>query len=193
MNKAPMALRHFFFPEEDGFSREQRSILEARPEFGEFKQRLTAQFPTLDWGGTAKQVVCEMAKVFDVSLTDILVRTWNNLRILHKYRNRENYPPGDTIFLHFHEHTLKSEHKPSVEVLINGAVFMKIPFHIILALTLKGLILKIQDARIKEITPISCEGKGTVKCWDLVMMEKKTQAISLLGAFDLGEGIPIGA
>lgn len=89
------------------------------------------------------------------------------------------------------EHTIKSEHKPYIEILINDKSVGKIDFNINISLTLKGIILKIRDGKIQEIQTGSCKGKGTIKCENFVILEKETESISLPGSINLGEGIPI--
>ncbi len=49
----------------------------------------------------------------------------------------------------------------------------RIVFDVTLVLTLKGLVLKIQDGKIKAIQTDSCEGNGTIALLEkLVMMDQ---------------------
>lgn len=68
----------------------------------------------------------------------------------------------------------------------------KIPFQVDLALVLKGVVLKIQAGRIKTVRTGSCQARGSLKCENLLLLEKKTQVIELPGLIDLGEGVAIG-
>ncbi|MBI2858985.1 MAG: hypothetical protein HYX90_07895 [Chloroflexi bacterium] len=74
---------------------------------------------------------------------------------------------------------------------MNGQPVGKIVFNIAISLALKGIILKIQDARIKEIVTGTCTGNGTIKLEGLVIVERKTEPVSLPGSIRLGEGVPI--
>ena len=56
---------------------------------------------------------------------------------------------------------------------------------------LEGIILKIQEGKIKEITTGTCKGKGTVECENILILERKTRPFCLPGSVSLGEGIPI--
>jgi hypothetical protein len=188
---SPVTLQQVFLgPERGAWPREE---LETRPEFSALKESLTLKAPGLAWPGTVNKIMGDLGHLFDISLSSIMVRAWNNFRILFKYLHRENYPPGDIIYLDLHEHTIKSEHHPTIEILLNGASLGKIMFHITVSLTLKGVTLKIQEGKIKEITPVSCEGKGTFKLGEFVILEKKTGPVPLPARFDLGDGIPIAA
>ena len=47
------------------------------------------------------------------------------------------------------------------------------------------------DGKIKEVITGTCKGKGTLKCEDLVILEKKIESIPWPGLITLGEGVPI--
>ena len=74
---------------------------------------------------------------------------------------------------------------------INGKGIGALKLNIDLKLKLKGLILKIQNARIKQIMPGSCMGSGTISFYGKTLVEKETSEFNLPGTVDLGEGIPI--
>jgi len=188
---SPVTLQQVFLgPERGPWPREE---LETRPEFSMVKERLSQKVPGLGWPGTVDKIMGNLSQLFDISLSSIMVRAWNNFRILFKYLNRENYLPEEIIYLDLHEHTIKSEHHPAMEILLNGASLGKIIFHITVSLTLKGVTLKIQEGKIKEITPLSCEGKGTFKLGEFVLLERKTGPVPFPARIDLGDGIPIAA
>jgi hypothetical protein len=170
-----------------------REELERSREFSGLRQALAAEAPALAWAGAFDKVAAEIPKLFQVSAADIMVKAWNNFRILFKYLNREHYPPDEVIYLELGEHTVKSEHHPHIEVILNGKTIKKIPFHILLSLTIKEVTLKIQDGKIKEITPVSCEGKGVCKLGEFVLLERKTGPVPFPAKIDLGDGIPIAA
>ena len=111
--------------------------------------------------------------------------------MLLKYTDKGKYSPNDIFLVPLAEHTIKSEHKPYLEILINDKSVGRIDFSINVALTLKGFILKIQDAKIKEIQTGTCKGRGTIQCEDIVIMEKETGSFPLPGSITLGDGVPI--
>jgi hypothetical protein len=140
----------------------------------------------------AFQIIIEkIADILDIGILDIMVMTWKKYGILLKYADSEKCPPGETFLVPLVDHTIKSEHCPSIEILINGKPVGKINFHITISLIIEGIILKIQDGKIKEITTGACKGKGCVMCENIVILEKKTLPICLPGSISLGEGIPI--
>jgi hypothetical protein len=187
----PATLEQFFGIE--GKGRWSPEELERNQEFSELKEVLTAEAPGLGWTGAFAKVAEEIPKLFQVSTTDIMVKAWNNFRILFKYLNQEHYPPDEVIYLELGEHTIKSEHHPHIEIILNGKTIKKILFHILVTLNFKEVTLKIQDGKIKEITPVSCEGKGVCKLGEFDLLERKTGPIEFLARMDLGDGIPITA
>lgn len=187
----PVTLQQFFAaPEQGAWPLKE---LEGNREFSKLREALATEAPGLAWAGAFDKVVAGIPKLFQVSTTDIMVKAWNNFRILFKYLNREHYPPDEVIYLELGEHTVKSEHHPHIEIILNGKTIKKIPFHILITLTFKEVTLKIQDGKIKEITPIGCEGKGVCKLGEFVLLERKTGPVPFPASIDLGDGIPIAA
>jgi len=90
------------------------------------------------------------------------------------------------------DHTIISEHTPSLQIQINEISLGEVQFNINLELTLKGVILKIQNGKIMEATVGSCEGKGSVSYGDFSILEKETEPIALPLTVDFGEGLSIG-
>jgi hypothetical protein len=186
----PVTLQQFFAAPAKEYWREK---LEKSREFSELREALDTEAPGLAWPGTFDKVAAEFPKLLQVSTTDIMVKAWNNLRILVKYLNRDHYPPDEVIYLEFGEHSIKSEHHPHIDIILNGETIKRIPFHILLSLNFKEVILKIQDGKIKEIMPVSCEGKGVCKLGEFVFLERKTGPVHFPARIDLGDGIPIAA
>jgi hypothetical protein len=89
------------------------------------------------------------------------------------------------------KHTVMSDHHPSINICINGQQIGTIGFTVSVSLLLEGLMLKIQDAKIKEIHIGKCSGKGAIMCENLVIIQKKSPDISIPGSFNLGEGVAI--
>jgi hypothetical protein len=188
MTDAPTLKEFFALPAPGAWPREQ---WEQSPELKTLRQKLAAAAPALAWTGVWEKVAAEIPRLFQVSTPGILVKAWNIFRLLVKYLNREHYPPNEVIYLELGEHTVRSDHHPYIEVRVNEMSVQRLTFHILLSLTFKEVTLKIQDGKLKAITPVACEGKGVVKLGDFVLWERKTGPVALPATLDLGEGIPI--
>jgi hypothetical protein len=157
------------------------------------KEKVSKGIKEIRWPVTFNEIIKKVEDLLNISLSDIMVTAWNKYRMLLKYTDKKKYSSNETFLVPLAEHTIKSEHKPYIEILINDKSVGKIDFNINISFTLKGIILKIRDGKIKEIQTGSCKGKGTIKCEDLVILEKETESFSLQGSINLGEGIPIAA
>jgi hypothetical protein len=188
---SPQTTLNEFFSQAGKLSPEQLSKIGASERLSSLKEKILEE-AKVKWPVAFGMVVEKISDLLDVKLLDIMVIAWGKYRSLQRYLDREKYPPGETFLVHLAEHTIKSEHHPSIQILVNDKLVGKIEFNIAISLMLKGIILKVQDGRIKEIITGTCKGKGTIKCEDYVILEKETESISLPGSIGLGEGVPIG-
>jgi hypothetical protein len=186
MDSSEITLHQFFALKEDALSK-----IESSKGVETLKEKFLKDIAGIKWPVAFSEIIKKVEDLLNISISDIMVAAWNKYRIFLKYTDREKYKPEETFFVPLAEHTIKSEHKPSIEILINDKLIGKINFDINIALTLKGFILKIQDGKIKEIKTGTCKGKGNVKLEDFVIMEKETESISLPGSINLGEGVTI--
>ena len=138
-----------------------------------------------------EKMIEQLSALLKIDTLAILLSSWGASKELLKYVNRDEYPPDEIVLLPLAEHTITSTHKPSLKPSIKNVPLAEIQFNINLALKLKGVILKLQNGRIMEVTIGGCNANGTVKFQDFKIVEKKGEFPELLGSFDLGEGIPI--
>ncbi len=186
MDSSEITLHQFFALKEDALS-----TIESSKGMEALKEKIQKESTAIKWPVALNEITKKVGDLLNISVIDIMVKAWNKYRELLKYTDKEKYPPDVSVLVPLAEHTIKSEHKPYLEILINDKAVSRINFDINISVVLKGMILKIQDGKIKEIKTGSCKGKGNVKLEDFVIMEKETESISLPGSINLGEGIPI--
>ncbi len=191
MNSSPITLSQFFSSEKELW-REKLSLIESAEGMSLLKDKVIKE-ARVKWPVVLDIAVEKITDILDISILDIMVRSWQKYADLLKYLDKRKYPPNETILVPMAKHTIKSEHHPFLEILINNQpVGKKVEFNITVTLVLEGIALKIQDGKIKGVATGTCQGKGTIKCENRLILEKKTESISLPGSIDLGEGIPIG-
>jgi len=190
MNSSHITLNEFFFPKRK-LQREQLSVIESSQNTSAIKGKVTEA--KVKWPVAFDTVVKKIPDILNISIPDIIISAFKKYGILLKYLDRNKYPPDEVFLVSMAERTIKSEHRPYIyiEILINGQTVGKIEFEISLSLVLNGIILKIQDGKIKEVTTGTCKGEGIIKCGNLEILKKETESISLPGSIPLGEGIPI--
>lgn len=191
MNQSSITLNKFFFERKKDLSSKRLSALESVPRVVSLRGTILRDAKVVGWPATWSEIVGKMKDLLDIGIPEIMVSAWNKYQILLKYLDRKKYGPDETFLVPLAEHTIRSVHRPFIEVLINDQSVGKIQFGIDLSLHLKGIILKIQDGKIKEILTGSCKGKGILKCEDLIIMERETDSVPLPGSISLGEGLPI--
>jgi len=193
MNNLPITLNQIFVFKENELSPDKISEIESSNKMLSLKEKISKEIPGIKWNVTLNEVVKKIGDLLNISLADIMVGAWNKYRTLQKYLDQKKYSPEEIIMIPLAEHKIKSVHRPYIEILINDQVVGKIEFSINITLTLEGIILKVQNAKIKEILTGTCKAKGTIKCENFVILEKDLSSISLPGSIALGEGIPIPA
>jgi hypothetical protein len=120
--------------------------------------------------------VCEL---LNIKIPDVLITAWKKVKDIQAIMEKSKKTPDETVYLELAQHTIKSEHKPSIDVKIKGATIKKIEMVIQLGFDLKGFLLKIQNGVIKEIETGKCEAKGTIKYGGLTIAERKLEPIKL--------------
>ena len=191
MNNAPITLNHFFLFDPQYLAQNKLSGLESSEEIVALRNNLSQKARGISWSAAFGDIFQGIKELLDVKLEDILVEAWKKTQELSKYRDPEKYRPNEIVLVHLVEHTINSELRPTLEVVVNNLVVEKIEFIIKLALSFKGIILKIKSGKIKEILPGSCKGKGNLAWGKFVLLEEETKSFTLPQSIKLGEGIPI--
>ncbi len=192
MNNSRITLKSFFSLDDIKELRSSFHSSGSDEKFASLKDGVSKAASKVRWQSISDGIEENLFHLLDVNILDILARSWNKYRVIVKYKDKKKYPPDETFLVHLAEHKIKSEHKPSVEVLINDNPIGKIDFNITVVLTLQGVVLRIRDGKIKGLAIGSCIGEGTVKCENFVILERKLSQFAFPGSIDLGEGIPIG-
>jgi len=144
------------------------------------------------WSGqVAWNAQDNLDELLDVDLQEVLIGAWNKSTILRKYLDVQRYPPDKTFMIHLSEHSIRSEHRPYLEVSING-LSGKLEFRLVLELKVKGFKLKIRGGEIHEILSGECRIKATFSCGPALLWMTETGTISLPGSIKLEPPQKIG-
>jgi hypothetical protein len=176
--------------EDEGFGSDLQKSLSGES-FSSMRQRFSEKGSSIKWPGLTDEIKSKAGDLLSISIPDILIRAWNKAGILNKYINKEKYDPEEVFLIELKEHTISSKHKPYLDLEVNNKSIGRINFEIDLSITVQGAILKIQDAKIKEISTGSIRISGGIHCEGLEITKKESKEIKLPGKIDLGEGIPI--
>jgi hypothetical protein len=125
-----------------------------------------------------------LSELLNVDMRDVLIGAWNKSVVLRRYLDAERYPPDQTVIVHLSDHSIRSEHRPYLEISING-LFERLEFSLVLELKLKGFRLKIQGGEIHEILNGDCQGRVTLSCGPALLWETETGTVFLPGSIKL--------
>jgi hypothetical protein len=130
-------------------------------------------------------VAARVGELLDIPIPDIFLASWKKADVLRTMLDESRKEPETAMQLELAEHTINSQHHPSIEVRVQNTLVKKIEFTVRLAFNLKGFVLKIQNGVIKEMKTGACEVKGTIEHQGLIIAEKKLAPIQLPGTIPL--------
>ena len=192
MSESEITLKHLFPSVGRDSAKSVMAAVASNPLIGQLEKQVLKQVQGIQWGWVLEEVWHKVPELLDVKLVNVISGGWNKARELAKYTDQKKYPPDQVILVQLAEHTVTSEHHPYVQVLVNDQpVGEKIVFDLSIVLTLKSVVLKIQDARIKAVKTGSCQAKGKIEFMKAVLTEGTLGPFQLPGAIDLGEGVSL--
>ncbi len=124
-------------------------------------------------------LIRELTEPLGKGVGDVLVEGWKKRQEILEYRDREKFSNEDGYIVILIDHSLTSKHTHAVQPVINNVYLPKLKFDVLLKLNLKGVGLKIRDAKIEEIRAGSFTGSGEIKYKSVTLVEKETGAITV--------------
>jgi len=182
-------LNSFFNFQKD--SDEWIAAITGRQGFGEAQQIISGDLPGYQTSSSFFELlVKKLPDAMNVDLGKILVGAWRKYREIAQYRDMTAPAEGynEVVLL---EHTIKSEHSPTIQPVVNGVPLAKLQFDITLQLDLEGGRLYLRAGRIMKATTGACTGSGKIEYKGHKLYEKKTQAYQLPGELIFDPGIAI--
>lgn len=171
---------------------DQVQAIGASPCMNQLRGRIAPKLLSSLVPGALRAIGEAIATALDIRLADVLIGGWNKYRELAKYADRDRYPPDDVNLVALGEHEIKSSHEPRIAVLVDGATVGEIRLRVDLEADIESATLKVQDARIREVSTGRCTIKGTLSCEGLKLAETE-RTVAIPGVVSFGSGIPIAA
>jgi hypothetical protein len=151
-----------------------------------FRERIANQFKGIRWPAAMPDLLQKIGGLFDVSLPDLLISTWKKAEDLQRLLDESRKSPQEAMFIELAQHTISTEHHPSIEIRVKNIPLPKrIDFTVLLSLTVKGFVLTIQGGKITELRTGSCEGTGSIAFESLPIAEKQLQPIMFPGVISI--------
>jgi hypothetical protein len=160
------------------------------------KQRVPSHvvksMPSLQWKQLAHAMTDQALAGFDISLADILVRSWCDFTEIRAAADRRKTPAGATRSVPLVEHELESVHHPKLEISIEGMRSFEVEFEVKLVLRIQAAIVSIRDARVREIELGNCHGEAKVSAQGHTLRTYELLSRRFPGRLRIPGGIPVG-
>ena len=160
MNKSPITLNQIFSFKGTELSQNRLSAIESNEKISSLKEVFSKEAKGIRWPVAFNEIIKKIEDLLNIGIPDIMVMAWNKYKILLKYSDRKKYSPDETFLVPLAEHTIKSEHHPCIEILINDKMVGKIGFDINISLKLEGLERRLRPEE-EPCTAGKCEKENS--------------------------------
>jgi hypothetical protein len=159
--------------------------LDASEEAAEIKAALAKAVPGLPLGPIVEGVSKALEDALDVPISSVLGGAWDRARELRAAILQTRDSDKAAVLVPLLDHTITSEHRPYVDVVLNGAAIARLVFPLTLALQVQGAVLRVAKGRIADVMAGQLTVKATLKFAEFVLFEKALPPIPIPGALTL--------
>lgn len=139
----------------------------------------------------ARMVDGALRDILRTPLKDVLGRGWSTYGDLRKYRDVDKYPPNSTHRAVLGKHSIRSVHKPTIDVLVNEMPQLTLECELELVLAFDVAELEIRGGRIYGVGAGKCRAEGKLSCEGFELLELRSRDLQLPELFTFPEGVPI--
>ena len=143
------------------------------------EERISQEIKGIKWSAAMSDLVPKICDLLEIKVDGVLLSAWKKAAEIKTVLEKSRQTPEETTYVELAEHTINSEHKPSIDVKLRGAKVKSIALLVQLGFKLRGFVLKIKNGGIIEMQAGQCEVKGTIKFSGLTIAEKKLAPIKL--------------
>jgi len=156
--------------------------LESGPEANQIKAALAKAAPGLPLGALLEGISKAVQDALDVPVADVLIGAWQRARDLRAALETTRESAAATVLVPLVSHAITSEHRPYVDIVVEGVPLARLVFPVKVEFRLEGVILRVNQGRITDILAGTVKVKGTLKFGDFVLFDKALEPISIPGA-----------
>jgi len=193
MSKSDLNMKDLFGVERGDSTIIQRGKFDGAKSMAELKVNLAKKSKLIQWDSVEDVLAEKIVEMLDIPLVKALFPAWKKYREIMDFSDPEKHPQNETSLVSLAEHTVKTDYHPCLQISYRGFEFPKIEFTLTAELTLQGIVLRIQDGKIKEIKEGTITGKGSLLLDKEAVIERSFGSYDLPGSVDLGDGIPLRA
>ncbi|PYR97158.1 MAG: hypothetical protein DMG16_25615 [Acidobacteria bacterium] len=167
--------------------------LEASQGATALKEEVAKKSRLIQWSAVQDVLVEKTLEAVDIPVLTFLLPAWKKYRDIVEFVDLEKHPANEVNLVSLAQHRVKVEHHPYLQVTYRGVEIPKAKLEFALTgdLTLEGVILKIQNGKIKAIQGGAMKWSGELLLENRSVLKKESKSYALTGKVDLGEGIPL--
>lgn len=180
-----MKLGDLLLPGVSALSERLAASLETSEEASEIKRALAKAVPGLPLGPIIEGVSKGLETALDVPISSMLAGAWDRARELRAAMKETRDSEKEAVLLPLLDHTITSEHRPYVDVVLNGTAIARLVFPLAVTFQLEGIVLRIAKGRIADVLAGQMTIKATLKFAEFVLIEKALPPITIPGALAL--------
>jgi hypothetical protein len=155
------------------------NTLDTSEEAAEIKAALAKAVPGLPLGPIIESVSKALQDALDVPISSVLGSAWNRARELRAAIRETRDSDKAAVLVPLLNHTITSEHRPYVDVMVSGAAIARLVFPLKLALQVEGAVLRVANGRMTDVMAGQLKGKATLKFAEFVLFDKALSPIPI--------------
>jgi hypothetical protein len=158
-------------------------------ELAAFQNRIQGALKGMPSSHLEAAVSSKLSEVLDVDPVELIAGAWGKYKLLADAAEQSR--SGETVLVPLAEHAMALELRPWIEIQLGPQILRRIDLHVTLALTLKGVIVRVETEMIRAFEAGSCEGSGEIAVSEVPVWKHEIKPIDLPGRVRLEKGIRI--
>ena len=154
-----------------------------------FKERVLQGLRGLQWKSVEGQIKRKSSQLLEVDVMGLIASAWHQGKVSDGLEEKHK-GKGINVTIPLKDHRIFSELHPALEIQF-GDFTHRIVLDVELEMTLMGIILNIEDSRIRAIEAGSIEGFGRVTISRVPILKRTFGPFDLPGRVNLRDGIPL--
>ena len=159
---------------------------ESSPRWQSLRQWMNEELPDKN-SSAMEDVGARIGELLEIPVSDIFVASWKETDAIKNLLAESRTAPEAVTNVELADHSIKSLHRPHIEVRQKKGASKKIEFTLRLLFKLQGFSLRIQNGLIREIRTGPCEMQGTLVYQGLTVAEQKNAPVSLAAVIASGD------
>ena len=155
--------------------------LASGPEANQIKAALAKAAPGLPLGTLVEGISKAVQDALDIPVTDVVIGAWQRARDLRAALETTRESAEATALVPLLSHAITSEHRPYVDIVVEGVPLARLVFPVTVEFRLEGVVVRVRQGQIADILAGSIKVKGTLKFGDFVLFERALAPISIPG------------